>query len=328
MTFSEIAVGGAHVCAIGSEGAAYCWGADGDGQIGPAAVAPCPSGAPACVSSPTLVSSNPSQRFTHIGAGAAHNCGLTRSGQIFCWGADRQGELGARLSASCPPGPPGPRCFSRALVAPNFASPPSEQFLDVAGAAGSTCAINGGAVFCWGQLAGGPTPVRTQLSPPSLIPTGIGVGPGFACIHSKWPVLFVPDVLQCFGNGLFGELGNGHNVSATVPLTVTMDSIDPFHLNLHFACGVQFGSVFCWGLNASGQLGNGTTMNSNVPVAVSLSGFSAVNVGVGFNHACAVDAGGKMFCWGSDTTGELGDGAPVAPPVPMPVPVAAGWRLP
>jgi alpha-tubulin suppressor-like RCC1 family protein len=324
MTFSEIAVGGQHVCAIGNDGAAYCWGADGLGQVGngPRIVAFCRSGAAACVSNPTLVSSNPNYRFTHIGAAAAHNCGLTRSGQILCWGTGSAGELGKNLSCSSGP------CFSRVPLAPQFASPPPGTFLDVAGADGSSCAINAGAVFCWGQLAGGPTPVREQLSPPSLMPKAVGVGPGFACIRSKWPVLFRPDVLQCFGNNQFGELGNGKNVPATTPQDVARDDINPFHLNLHFACGIQFASVFCWGQNLSGQLGNGTTTNSNVPVAVSLSSFSAANVGTGFSHACAVDTAGAMFCWGDDKEGELGNGMTVAQPVSTPVPVAAGWTLP
>jgi len=111
---------------------------------------------------------------------------------------------------------------------------------------------------------------------------------------------------------------------------VARDSIDPFHLNLHFACGVQLSVVFCWGANSSGQLGNGTRMNSNVPVAVSLPGFSAASVGVGFSHACALDASGAMFCWGDDSAGQLGNGTTSSPlmPLTMPVPVAGGWKLP
>jgi alpha-tubulin suppressor-like RCC1 family protein len=172
--------------------------------------------------------------------------------------------------------------------------------------------------------------VIERVSPASLIPKAVSVGPGFACIRSHSTVAFRPDVLQCFGNGQFGELGNGQNVSAASPQTVARDSIDPFHLNLHFACGVQLSVVFCWGANSSGQLGNGTMMNSNVPVSVSLPGFSAVSVGVGFNHACAVDASGAMFCWGDDSAGQLGNGTTSSPllPLTMPVLVASGWKLP
>jgi len=329
MDFSEIAVGGQHACAIGAGGAPYCWGSDLFGQIGDGTrqEVACGFGGPtlaACVPIPTLISNNLDHRFSHIGAGAAHNCGLALSGKIFCWGVDGAGELG--VSMPCPSG----LCFSRTPTEPVFTTPPSHPFEDVAGADGSTCAINNGEVFCWGQLGGGPTPVIERVSPPSLTPKAVSVGPGFACIRSHSAVAFRPDVLQCFGNGQFGELGDGNNASAASPQTVARDSIDPFHLNLHFACGVHLSVAFCWGVNSSGQLGNGTMMNSNVPVAVSLPGFSAASVGVGFNHACALGATGAMFCWGDNSAGQLGNGttSPSLLPLTRPVPVAGGWKLP
>jgi Regulator of chromosome condensation (RCC1) repeat len=112
MDFSEIAVGGQHVCAIGAGGASYCWGSDFFGQVGNGnrQEVACGFGGPtlvACVPNPTLISSDPNHRFTHIGAGAAHNCGLALSGKIFCWGTDGAGELGVTMP--CPSGP----CFAR-----------------------------------------------------------------------------------------------------------------------------------------------------------------------------------------------------------------------
>ena len=192
MTFSAIAVGGQHVCAIGNQGAAYCWGSDGLGQVGsgPRKVAPCGSGT--CVPNPTIVSTNPNWRFTHIGAGEAHNCGLTLSGLIFCWGTGSAGELGINLSC-----PPGPVLFPR-LGRAAICRPGSRDISGCRGRGWQYLRHQGGAVYCWGQLGGGPTPVRKQLSPPSLMPKAVGVGPGFACIRSKSPVLFRPDVLQCF----------------------------------------------------------------------------------------------------------------------------------
>ena len=34
VTFSGLAAGGSHTCALGSDGKAYCWGTGGTGQLG------------------------------------------------------------------------------------------------------------------------------------------------------------------------------------------------------------------------------------------------------------------------------------------------------
>ena len=74
-------------------------------------------------------------------------------------------------------------------------------------------------------------------------------------------------------------------------------------------------TVWCWGSNATGQLGNGTIQDSMTPVKVSTLG-PATDVSAGqsdnavsaFNHACAVETTSQVFCWGSNTFGELGRG--------------------
>lgn len=78
-----------------------------------------------------------------------------------------------------------------------------------------------------------------------------------------------------------------------------------------FACAkMKDGSVRAWGVNESGELGDGTTdaraetVRVAVPAPVALTG-----VAVGGRHACATSAQGDVFCWGSNSAGELGDGS-------------------
>jgi alpha-tubulin suppressor-like RCC1 family protein len=68
------------------------------------------------------------------------------------------------------------------------------------------------------------------------------------------------------------------------------------------------GSIDCWGENYYGQLGNGTNKNNSTkPVAV--SGITtAIEVGAGGEHTCALLTGGKIDCWGYNKFGELGNG--------------------
>jgi hypothetical protein len=68
------------------------------------------------------------------------------------------------------------------------------------------------------------------------------------------------------------------------------------------------GGVKCWGSNWNGELGDGTTIDRHAPVNVSglASGVSAIAAGA--NHTCALTAVGGVKCWGSNLSGQLGDG--------------------
>lgn len=123
-------------------------------------------------------------------------------------------------------------------------------------------------------------------------------------------------------------------VSTTVP--------DPGAYSVHLtrvvagayhACGDgSDGKVYCWGQNYYGQLGDGTTTNRSTPVAVaapagiSLSGVSSRG---NATHTCAIGSDGKVYCWGQNDKGQLGDGttsqqnSPVAARTPEQVRFAA-----
>ncbi len=71
-------------------------------------------------------------------------------------------------------------------------------------------------------------------------------------------------------------------------------------------------AVWCAGSNYRGQLGNGTPADSaehTTPTqVVDAQGhaISAVKLGGGFDFTCALTAQGTVLCWGTDTTGQLG----------------------
>lgn len=75
-------------------------------------------------------------------------------------------------------------------------------------------------------------------------------------------------------------------------------------------CGIANGKIFCWGSGANGKLGMGDLNDVSQPTAVpSLSTFrSATDVSAGANHTCAI-VEGDLWCWGSDSDGQIGNGA-------------------
>lgn len=86
LTFASISAGDAHTCALTSSGSAYCWGNADQGRLG--------MGDPGALlhTSPQSVAGD--LTFTAITAGEAHSCGLTVTGEAYCWGSNAGGRLG------------------------------------------------------------------------------------------------------------------------------------------------------------------------------------------------------------------------------------------
>ena len=78
------------------------------------------------------------------------------------------------------------------------------------------------------------------------------------------------------------------------------------------ACAISLSNrAYCWGSGSSGQLGNNSTTNSSSPVAVNttgvLAGKTIKQISAGSFHTCAIASDNKAYCWGSGTSGQLGN---------------------
>jgi alpha-tubulin suppressor-like RCC1 family protein len=74
------------------------------------------------------------------------------------------------------------------------------------------------------------------------------------------------------------------------------------------------GSVVCFGDDTSGQIGGGTSSPSPVLMAAApVFALGATpdlvrgSVGAAARHTCAVSRDGRVYCWGSNSDGQLGD---------------------
>lgn len=78
------------------------------------------------------------------------------------------------------------------------------------------------------------------------------------------------------------------------------------------ACVVT-NDIYCWGVNESGQRGDNTTTTIQIPtLAVTPAGVTAFGeIAVGTFHSCAIASegsnAGKIYCWGSNSSSQLGD---------------------
>ena len=89
------------------------------------------------------------------------------------------------------------------------------------------------------------------------------------------------------------------------------------------SCVIVSGRIFCWGANDTGQLGDGTTTTRLSPVEVLGAGAGGSEsdwdaVSAGHDHTCGLRAG-RIWCWGANDGGQLGDATEVSHPQPVQV---------
>ncbi|MBW7934163.1 MAG: hypothetical protein H3C62_11275 [Gemmatimonadaceae bacterium] len=140
---TSLVAGNAHTCALTRTGAAFCWGANGYGQLG-AGLAAVRSNAPVAVTLPAGVSG-----FTKLFAGEYHTCGIADTGVAYCWGRNNSGQLGdgTTANASAPVAVGGGALTFRSLALGEL------HTCGVASASGggSGTQTGPGVIYCWGD---------------------------------------------------------------------------------------------------------------------------------------------------------------------------------
>jgi alpha-tubulin suppressor-like RCC1 family protein len=246
-----------------------------------------------------------------ISAGDQSACGLTATGQAYCWGFNNSGQLGngTTNTSSVPVAVSGGIAFGTI-------SGPGGLFGD------GVCGLaKAGQTYCWGfGFLGNGSPFSGSLVPIAIADTlafaSISVN-DFTCAVSK------AGVADCWGIDGEGELGNGSStpgVDFDSPVAVLGGlAFSSVGTGFFHACGLtKGGQAYCWGQNFAGQLGTGDfSAGSNVPVAVS-TGLTFTQVSVGQFHTCALTKDGTAYCWGANG-GQLGNGSTNSSNVPVPV---------
>lgn len=98
----------------------------------------------------------------------------------------------------------------------------------------------------------------------------------------------------------------------------------------HGVCAIKTDrTLWCWGRNDSGQLGHPQVGPSGTPepVPTRVRG-SWTQVSTGTNHTCGIRSDSSLWCWGLNTSGQLGTGTAESTEPPHPIPMFAGDGFP
>jgi alpha-tubulin suppressor-like RCC1 family protein len=331
--YRRIAGGFYHSCAftLGSE--AWCWGNNGDGRLGDGSSAtqslsPVPVLTAQVVDTvvgDTVVAGQVRLLVQALSAGEAHTCGIDLSQHVWCWGRNREGQLGKGATSDFfPPSPVGT----------------NEVFKDVSVGGLHTCGITvGGAGRCWGynvagQLGDGSTassalpvsvpgafrtdPLVIFHSPDPDFP--LPPGPFVAAGYDHSCAITVGGPTLCWGLNEYGQVGDGTTADRSSPATVAGGhAFAAITAGLRHTCALDTsGAAWCWGDNTYGELGDGTQTRSDTPVAVA-GGLQFAYLKAGELSACGVTPAGVAYCWGDNEYGQLGDGTTTSSNVPVKV---------
>jgi alpha-tubulin suppressor-like RCC1 family protein len=204
VTFTQIASGARHTCALTSAGQAYCWGYNGDGQVGIGAALQ--SLIPAAVSQPGGVT------FTAVFTEYQHSCGLTSGGQAYCWGLNGNGQLGDNSTTT-----------RKTPVAVSQSG--GLTFVTLSTGAAHTCGLDSsGAAYCWGFNSNGQ--LGTSNTTSSLVPVAVSMPAGvtfnqvsIGAVHSC--ALDGNGQTWCWGRNNFNQMGDGTSTQRTSPVAVS-----------------------------------------------------------------------------------------------------------
>jgi alpha-tubulin suppressor-like RCC1 family protein len=182
-----------------------------------------------------------------------------------------------------------------------------------------TCGLTtGGAAYCWGQNAEGPTKSFPSSAAPMPLTGGftfanLGAGREHTCGVTN------DGAGRCWGGHDNGKLGGGAAQSGPPVLVSGGLTFATATAGYVHSCGVTTaGAGYCWGENSLGTLGNGTQTQSDVPVPVS-GGLTFATVSPGRYITCGLTTGGKAYCWGDNTSGAVGDGTEIRRNIPVAV---------
>ena len=234
---------------------------------------------------------------------------------------------------------------SRAVAAPTPTTGPTaggtsvsdtvagKAFSHVVMGAGFSAALDAdGNAYAWGSNAAGNFGNGTKTDSPTPTATTMPAGVTFkqlAAGASHVVALGSDGFVYTWGYNGDGELGNGTTQSnslpakALTPAGVTFTEVAAGEY--HTVAIASDGSVYTWGSNTFGELGIGSTASSSTPVkAKTPAGVTFTHAAAGTNSTLVLASDGSAYAWGSNQSGELGDGTGVNNSSPVKVTMPAG----
>jgi alpha-tubulin suppressor-like RCC1 family protein len=287
----QLVAGAQGFCAIVAGGRLYCWGKNDDSEIDRAIDGP--------VAAATEVTASAADTFVFDGT----ICWRTPvgGGEVSCRGRRRDGQFPGTVTAA-----PAELDTRLAVL---------DAIRGVVAGHSAACGFRGGALTCWGASYEGVIP-RESLNierPTLLLARGVTPALGWTDItlsSNGGCGLNSGRVPRCWGDGQYGALGDGSQLTAAEPVAVDGSGVRRVFRG-EFGTGVlDDGDSIEWtGTERVAGLFGNTQLSPRLTTLPRPTGFSSV-----FRHGCALTAPssrptGTVICWGENEFGQTGHSA-------------------
>jgi alpha-tubulin suppressor-like RCC1 family protein len=343
-SLQSVSAGAGHTCGITTDSNknVECWGLNSSGQLG--------INSAVDKTTPARVFKGEQDGFglyledaSQVSAGHDHTCAVTGDGELYCWGNNSTSQLGNN-------GPTGYHTTPVRVLKGEQGGVGTylEGVSQVSVGFDYTCAVTTqGEIYCWGLNSSGQlgnystldqsTPVRVLKGEQGGVGTylkdvsQVSTGANHTCAVTTQGELY------CWGDNDYGRLGiNPSTWSATTPARVLkgeqggagtyLEDVSQVSAGEYHTCAVTTqGELYCWGLNFTGQLGINSTLDQTIPVRTLKGEQGGVGtyledvsqVSTGKYYTCAVTTGGELYCWGLNSSGQLGNNSTYQRPTPV-----------
>jgi alpha-tubulin suppressor-like RCC1 family protein len=306
-TITSVAGGGQHSFVLTTEGRAYSFGYNNFGQLGDGTTNNHPTAA---------IVADVGKFITAISLGDGNSMMLSSDGTVFTIGCGTNGTIGDGTKTH--------RTLPYAVNATYFNGKPVVAIS--AGGFHNIVLTNDSLLYGFGedassQLGDGSSTAKTV---PVLIPmtamanktvTTIRAGYSNTMVLGREPPPLVGKI-YAMGYNNIGQYGDGTTTSKMVLGAITTNL--PSTKFVAVAAGASHtlyltsdGKVYAAGQNTDGCLGDTTTTDNTALVAVSWSGIligkTASVIGAGISLSALIGNDGKVYTWGANSQGQLGD---------------------
>ncbi len=329
MRFKKIAAAGGFTCGLAEDGGIYCWGLNADGDVGDGTSLP--------RARPTQVGT--ATDWIDVDAHTIVGCGIRADHSMWCWGFGTNGQIGDGQSkdqytptkvVSDKPGigwkamalgrqgvcalhdDGSVACWgydyvTGAIVTVPTAVDANTDWTDIS--VGTVlCGIRGtpGQLYCWGKSRNGDLGLGDTESQATPAQVGTDTWRSVHVGYYNTCGIRSDGSLMCWGDSPLttSALQYGH-----VPQQVgTATDWQTVSLSSGGVIGLRAGGLaYVWGANDLGQLGVPLAREivDATPISGPITGWSDIRSGN--THGCGI-AAGQAYCWGSVSTGLLGEG--------------------
>jgi len=289
----------------------YSWGLDDNGQLG--------RNSNISKSSPVQVRAF--ENWSQVSVGTNHTMAINDKAELYSWGlAGNVGRLGESgfISRSSP------------VQIGSFA-----DWIQVSSGYTSTLAITAeNKLYGWGENGSGNLGLNNYFN--QSFPVQVGALTNWkqvssGQIHSG--AVKTDGTLWCWGNNSYGQVGINNTTFTSSPIQVgALTNWSQLSLGTRHSAAVKTdGTLWTWGRNGTqffsvGVLGQNNLINRSSPVQVgALTNWVQVSSPHFGNTCLAITTNGELYAWGTNGSGELGDGTTIARSSPVQIGALTNW---